>query len=110
MLSLSPQEILALEKFKQRVMQRFGDEVVSVTLFGSRARGEGNEYSDVDVLIITRSESRKRRDEILDIANDILLEYEIDIAPMVVGEVRYKTIIDREWQIGKEIQRDGRPL
>lgn len=110
MVSLSPQEIRALEEFKQRLMQRFGDEVVTMTLFGSRARGEGNEDSDVDVLIMTRSESRKRRDAILDMANDILLEYEIDIAPMVVGEVRYRTILDREWQIGKEIQRDGQLL
>jgi predicted nucleotidyltransferase len=91
-------------------MQRFGSEVIGMTLFGSRARGEGNEDSDVDVLIITCDESRKRRDGILDIANDILLEYEIDIAPMVVGEARYRTILDREWQIGKEIQRDGRTL
>lgn len=110
MIALTAQENFALDAFKKRVLARFASDVMSFTLFGSRARGEGDSASDLDVLVITRDESRQRRDEILDIANDVLLEFEIDISPLVIGKKRYDSILAREWLIGKEIQRDGRPL
>ena len=41
---------LAVLELKQRLALRFGERLLAVRLFGSRARGEAHEESDVDVL------------------------------------------------------------
>lgn len=60
MTSLSLAERRTLERFAERLRTELGEELVSVWLYGSRARGEApRPESDVDVLVITR----KGRDE-----------------------------------------------
>lgn len=44
-------EKAALEALTTWVRARFGARVSELALFGSRARGEGNEDSDLDVLV-----------------------------------------------------------
>lgn len=74
----------AIKRFVEVLRQRLGDDLVSVWLFGSRARGEGNAGSDVDLLVVTR---RGARD--LPLVSKLALEVElsgepgIDLAPHV---------------------------
>lgn len=42
--------------------RRFGDDLVSVVLFGSRARGDARPESDIDVLVVVRGLPRRRWD------------------------------------------------
>ncbi len=66
--SLTPAERLVLERFAQRLSERFGDGVRAVWLFGSSARGEPRDpiESDVDVLVILDDASLERRNEAFD--------------------------------------------
>lgn len=41
-----------VNKFKQKLLTRFKDEIISMVLFGSVARGTAGKESDIDVLII----------------------------------------------------------
>ena len=52
----------ALDAYVVALRRRYGDGLVSVVLFGSRARGEAKPESDVDVLIVVRGLPRKRWD------------------------------------------------
>ena len=107
MTHLSLQEEKALAEFKKRVRKALGDQVVSFTLFGSRARGEGHEESDLDILALLQERTSERRREIIHIASDIFLEYEIDISPLVLGQTEFQNLKDRELLIAQEIERDG---
>lgn len=40
------------EKFADLLRKEFSDNLVSIVLFGSVARGEGGRYSDIDLLVI----------------------------------------------------------
>jgi predicted nucleotidyltransferase len=52
--SLRPEELRALERFVELLRAEFGDDLRSVWLYGSRARGEPpKDESDVDVIVIT---------------------------------------------------------
>lgn len=104
---LTPQELKAVDEFKKRVVQALGDEVLSFTLFGSRARQEGDEESDVDLLVLLRDETNERRCKVIDAASDILLEYGIDISPFVISQKHFQELKDRELLIAEEIERDG---
>ena len=55
-------------------MERYRDEIEGIILFGSVARGEGKEDSDVDVLVVTKKEDFGLRHALVGIAFDILRE------------------------------------
>jgi len=42
----------AVEAFKQKAQELYGDRLDQVLLFGSQARGEATEASDVDLMVV----------------------------------------------------------
>ena len=72
--ALSPAERRMLERFVAAAEERLGDELISVWLFGSRARGEATgALSDVAVLVVTRK-GREDRDRLWDLASQLAEE------------------------------------
>ena len=69
------------------------DDIIKIILFGSVARGDDTEDSDIDVLII-RSKSDELTDEINSIATDIILEKDELISPHVMSEEHFNKTID----------------
>ena len=64
-----------VSEFKKKVSNEFGE--VEVILFGSHARYEAEEESDVDIfLILNRDVDIKVKELIYDIAYEIGLEYD----------------------------------
>jgi len=57
-----------LSKIVEALKRRFGEDLVSVVLFGSFARGDFHERSDIDLLIVVESlpESKFERSRIFD--------------------------------------------
>ena len=49
-----------LDRYVAHLGQRFGDRLVSIVLFGSRARGQAQPESDVDLLVVIRGLPRNR--------------------------------------------------
>ncbi len=63
-------------ELKQRLRELYGDRLVSVILYGSRARGDHGPDSDVDVAVVLRGEVNKRRERerTIEVVSDISLE------------------------------------
>lgn len=103
-------ERAALDQLVAWIRRRFGARVVELTLFGSRARGEGNEDSDVDVLVaiddVTSGEAR----DIAHLCGDLLTEHDVIVSPFVLATARLEELRRRERLIAREIRRDGVPL
>lgn len=51
----SPAVSAAIERYRERLVARFGERVKEVVLFGSHSRGEAHEESDVDVFVVVDS-------------------------------------------------------
>jgi len=64
----------AADEFVRRALEKYGDKIDSIILFGSVARGEAKEDSDIDVLIVTKKEDFRLRRALVGLAFDILLE------------------------------------
>jgi len=61
----------AVEEFVRRALSRYGDRIESIILFGSVARGEAKEDSDIDILVI----GDVSLEELVEVSFPILLEY-----------------------------------
>ena len=64
----------------ERLLNRMRDEVHSVILFGSVARGEANDQSDIDLYIISKDSSETRR-RMEAVCVEVQSEFD-DIAPI----------------------------
>ena len=64
----------AVDEFVRRALERYEDKIEDIVLFGSVARGEAGEESDIDILIVTKKEDFRLRRALIGIAFDILLE------------------------------------
>jgi predicted nucleotidyltransferase len=74
-----------------------GDKLEKVLLYGSYARGDYDEYSDVDIFILADIPQENSCDtdlEILDRVSDLALEHNILICPHVVCGAAFRKYSD----------------
>jgi len=96
----------ALNEIKQRVIQRFT--VVDCLLYGSAARREADEESDLDLLIVTKvALTRFKRHEITDIVFEVNLKYDTNFSTLVVDQQTWETGMISVLPLRDEILRDG---
>jgi predicted nucleotidyltransferase len=64
----------------------FGNKLSDIILYGSYARGDYNEYSDVDVMILLemdRVEAKKSLGRICEIASEIDIKHDVFLSPII---------------------------
>ncbi len=47
-----------LNQFRERVFSEFSNQIISIVVFGSYARGEERPDSDLDILVVVREKSK----------------------------------------------------
>ena len=92
---LTENECAALDAFVAALSERYGDEILSVRLFGSKARGDFDVDSDLDVLVLATHDEWQFRQAISFLAADISLDHDLVLAPKVVSHTRWE-FLDRE--------------
>ncbi|MBI4211936.1 MAG: nucleotidyltransferase domain-containing protein [Deltaproteobacteria bacterium] len=96
-----------LDRFIKKTKDTLPNDFLKAILFGSRARGESHEDSDVDVLVLLRTHSIKNKYIVWNIASDLFLETEINISPLVMSNARFDELRDRERLLAQDIDREG---
>jgi len=85
-------KIEILNQLKKNLKKVFGDKIQKVILFGSLSRNEGNEYSDLDVLIVTdKIFSWQQKNVVRDVCYDISLNYEILVDSKIISQEEIDT-------------------
>jgi predicted nucleotidyltransferase len=97
----------ALERFASLVRAHFGARVREIKLFGSYARGEAHEGSDLDVLVVVDALSNAEGREIAYLAGDVLTESGRLISAFTQSTESWRGLHDRERLIAREIDREG---
>ena len=103
-------ERAALDELAAWLRDRFGDRLCELGLFGSRARGEGSEESDLDVLVVVGGLSSAEAREIAQFRGDLLTRHGVLVSPFAVSSERMAELRRRERRIAREIDRDAVPL
>ncbi|HEX7670731.1 MAG TPA: nucleotidyltransferase domain-containing protein [Polyangiaceae bacterium] len=101
--------ISALTRFRTALGERFGERLREVRLFGSQARGEANEDSDVDVFVSVDGLTGAERSEILTLAYhaDLAGEEDVLLSPLAYSTEQADELRRRERRLLRDIDREG---
>jgi len=83
-----------LKEFKSQVKNLYGNRLKEIILYGSWARGEATEDSDIDLIVVLEGsvEPGKEIDRMIDIITDINLRYNVLISVYPVNNEDYITL------------------
>ena len=107
---LTPNERAALGTLVDRLHQRYGEDLLRVVLFGSKARGDFDEESDLDLLIVVRMPDDnywRHWNEIVTTTYDLELTYSVVFSFIIKDEPEYALM--RQWNLllNRNIEQDG---
>ncbi len=104
---LTPRERGVLAEFLSRLRERFGDHIAHVWFFGSKVRGDFDEESDVDLLIVARDGSDVLEEVVGEIAYTLSLEHGVLLCEHVVSVWRFAQMRARQEPLYENIVREG---
>ncbi len=88
-MALTPEQRLALDELRRKVLHEF--EIKGFVLYGSVARGEADEESDLDLLIVTaRPLVRTERHKITDLVFETNLRHGTNFSSLVVDRYSWE--------------------
>ncbi|MBL7063348.1 MAG: nucleotidyltransferase domain-containing protein [Anaerolineae bacterium] len=104
---LTDKERQVVMEFVERVRQRFDGQLISAVLFGSRARGEAELDSDVDVLVVMSNADPEIRKEIRYLAVEVWLEHGIYLSTRIWSRAHWRKLEELQTLLYRNIHRDG---
>ena len=107
--ALPPAVEAALVRLRSALSERFGPRVSELVLFGSHARGDAHEDSDVDVLVAIDGLSEEDRLAVLDFASllDSAAPEWVGLSPLVYSSEQTARMRAGGRRLFRDIDRDG---
>lgn len=88
---------IIIYKFSQELKQILGDNLAKVIVYGSYARGDYRDNSDVDIMILVKmsdEEIKAVKNDIYDLAFDVEMSTGIELSPIIKNEKQYEYWVD----------------
>jgi predicted nucleotidyltransferase len=107
--ALPPAVEAALDRLRGALRERFGARVSELVLFGSHARGDAHEESDVDVLVAIDGLSEEDRLAVLDFASllDSAAPEWVGLSPLVYSSEQAARMRAGGRRLFRDIDREG---
>lgn len=86
-----------IQDFAENARRLLGNSLDSVILYGSYARGDYSEFSDIDVMLLvslTEDQIKEISDQISDLAFDYMMKYGADISPVITNTDHFNYWVD----------------
>jgi predicted nucleotidyltransferase len=107
---LTKEEKAGLVEIKQRVQSMVGQRLRGIRLFGSKARGDFDPESDLDIAILVDSLDRETKRKIIDVVADVEIKFLVVVSSLVLSWDDFQSLRARERRIAIDIEREGIPL
>lgn len=86
-----------LSQYTDELKSIYGEHLKSVILYGSYARGDYGEESDIDIMILvdlTEMALKEYRHELSGVTYDFNMDYDVDIKPITKNEEHFKKWVE----------------
>jgi predicted nucleotidyltransferase len=104
---LTPPIAAAIRSYRDALRGRFADRLREVRLFGSRARGDAREDSDVDLLVLIDDLTWREAIEAIDLGTDEELRSGVPLSPLPHATAEFERLRAMESLFAREVDRDG---
>jgi len=103
---LTENENKAIYGFKQILLNRFPQ--ADIILYGSKARGDYDEFSDIDLLVLIDSEvDRSLREEVGEIRYEMELKYDVVFGLIIENKDFWDSPLAKAMPLHWNIDREG---
>ena len=105
--SLSDRERRALQSYVNILQRRFGSRLVEVLLFGSKAREEAGDDSDIDVAVILNEPTAVDLSEARGLAFDVLLTHGVLLSVRALSQQGWEALGNMQSLFYRNVKRDS---
>ncbi len=105
--TFTPDEERAIKELTNSLNNLLGEQLVKLALFGSRARGDYDRESDIDIAIIVRGLTRELKDQILNMVANIEFEHIVPLSTLVLSVEDFELLKKKERRIALDIEKEG---
>ncbi len=93
MKGLTEKERQALKELVEELKKLYGDNLSRVILYGSKARGDATEDSDIDILVVLKEYKNisEEREKVHSVKCPICYKYDLVISVIIRNEQEYLT-------------------
>jgi len=106
-MALDTREKSALTQFKTDLEQVLSGQLIELKLFGSKAHGDDQPDSDIDVLVIVATDDCHIRESVYNIATDILLQTDLCISPKIISKDKFNQLRKENTSFIRNVSRDA---
>ena len=98
----------AAEEYARQVRARFGKRTSRITLYGSAARGDWTDESDIDVLILLDREEPGDMEWLVNTAYAVgISQRHLLLQPVMLTADEFKHLVDRERRFATDVLNEG---
>lgn len=106
-MTLTFEEQKVLKELKYSLIGLLGPSLTGLFIYGSKARGDDDSKSDIDIAIIVRGLTGKLKDDILTRVAEIEFQYCISLSTLVLSEKEFGRLKKRQRRLALDIEKEG---
>ena len=96
----------AIRSFSGQMYRELGGNIVSISLFGSKARGDYREDSDTDILVVLKNPIEDQINYIYGVVMDLVDKYKIYLSVKIFSEEEFEHYKDIQTMFIGNVLRD----
>ena len=104
---LTQKERAALREFIACLQTEYRDQVRRVVLFGSKARGNFEVESDLDIFVLVTSNDWHLHDRMITVSAPISIKYDTLISPKIIGPELYQKMQGLKSNLLSNVRKEG---
>ncbi len=109
-LNLAPKEKEAIQEFSKRIKKSLRKELLQLFLFGSKARGDFHNDSDIDIYIVVKKRDSRILDKVSKIDVAVWNKFDVFLSPVVFSFHEEKKNLAMHSFFFEAVQKEGIPI